>query len=139
MARVGLLKAVVLSLDLLAVSMGLWTGHELWTWYKPHLEMIFPVSWADLWLPNPFMPSGIALALVWLIVMRQVGLYDPDRMTSSVRIANGVTRAAAVVLVVVMVLQFLLPDRTYSRSLVLGTVACTAVLLGLLRLGFFQI
>jgi exopolysaccharide biosynthesis polyprenyl glycosylphosphotransferase len=138
-ARVGLLKAVVLGLDLMALCVGLALGHQAWAWYKPHLELIVPVSWAELWLPNPFMPSGIALALVWLLVMRQVGLYDPDRMTSSARIAGGVTRAGAVVLVVVMVLQFLLPDRTYSRSLVLANIGATAAMLGILRLGFFRI
>lgn len=139
MPKVGLLRALVLGLDLVALCLGLLVGHELWTWYKPHLEMIVPITWAQLWLPNPFMPSGVALGSVWLLVMRQVGLYDPDRMTSSASIANGVTRSSAVVLVVVMVLQFLLPDRTYSRSLVLATIGSTAVLVGVLRLAFFRI
>lgn len=139
MARIGLLKAVVLGLDLLAIALGLLFGHELWAWYKPHLELVVPITWLDLWLPNPFMPSGLAMGAVWLLVMRQLGLYDPDRMTSSVRIANGVTRAAMGVLIVVLLLQFLLPDRTYSRTLVLATTGSTGLFIGLLRLGFFRI
>ncbi len=139
MARIGLLKAVVLALDLLAVTIGLLGGYELWAWYKPHIELVVPVRWIDLWLPNPFMPAGIALTVCWLFVLRQVGLYDPDRMTSSPRIATGVSRASAVVLVVVMVLQFLLPDRTYSRSLVLATCGLTAVTMGVLRIAFFRL
>ena len=139
MARLGLLKAVVLALDLLAITLGLVFGHAIWAWYKPHLELILPVAWLDLWLPNPFMPSGVAMAAAWLLVLRQFGLYDPDRMTSPARIANGISRAAVVVFIVVMFMQFLLPDRTYSRTLVLATTASTGVAMGLLRLGFFRI
>ncbi len=139
MARLGLLKAVVLALDLAAITVGLMFGHQVWAWYKPHIEMVVPVGWWDLWLPNPFMPAGIAVAVCWLLVLRQVGLYDPDRMTSSPRIVTGISRATAVVLVLVLVLQFLLPDRTYSRSLVLATMGITGLAMVVLRLSFFRI
>ncbi|RME27451.1 MAG: sugar transferase [Deltaproteobacteria bacterium] len=139
MARLGLLKAVVLALDLVAITLGLLLGHQVWAWYKPHIELVVPIRWWDLWLPNPFMPAGIAIAACWLLVLRQVGLYDPDRMTSSPRIVTGITRATAVVVVLVLVLQFLLPDRTYSRSLVLATTGITAVSMVVLRLAFFRI
>lgn len=139
MARVGLLKAVVLGLDLIALFLGLVFSHELWIWSKPHLELVLHFRWFDLLMPNPFMPSGLALAVVWLISMRQVGLFDPDRMTSSAQIANGITRAATVVIVVVLVMQFLLPDRTYSRTLILANISLTAALIGLLRLVFFRL
>lgn len=139
MARVGLLKAVVLCLDLVALLLGLILGHEIWIWNKPHLELVLHIRWFDLLLPNPFMPSGVALAVVWLISMRQVGLFDPDRMTSSAQVANGISRAATVVLVVVLVMQFLLPERTFSRTLVLANLGLTATLLGALRLTFFRL
>lgn len=139
MARVGLLKAVVLALDLLALVLGVGIGHRFWLWNKPHLELLVPVQWTDLWLPNPFLPSGLALAAVWIIAMRRVGLYDPDRMTSSTELANGVTRAASVVIIVALVMQFMLPDRTFSRTLIVANIGVTALLLGTFRLAFFRI
>ncbi|MCB9777311.1 MAG: exopolysaccharide biosynthesis polyprenyl glycosylphosphotransferase [Alphaproteobacteria bacterium] len=139
MARIGLLKAVVLLLDLLGLTIGLWGGHRLWVWYKPHLELLVPLRWWELWLPTAFSPGGLVLACVWLLVMRQVGLYDPDRMTSSARIASGVSRAAGAVLVAVVVLQFLQPEQTYSRTLLAGTLLATAAAIGALRLAFFRV
>ena len=117
--RLGLLKASVVVLDLVAITVGLAGAHAAWTWWRPHLEMVLHIRWWELGLPNPFMPSAVVLGTAWILLLRQLGLYDPGRMTSSARIAAGVSRASAVLLVMVMVLQFLLPDRTYSRLLII--------------------
>lgn len=137
--RVGLLKASVVVLDVAAVVVGLLGAHALWTWARPHLELLLHIRWFELLLPNPFMPSALVLGAAWILLLRQAGLYDPGRMTSSARIAGGVSQASAVLLVLVMVLQFLLPDRTYSRLLIVAfCAACSGATLAL-RLVFFQV
>ncbi len=135
----GLLRAVVVLIDLLAILLGLVAAHALWTWWRPHLEWVLHIRWWELVGHNPFMPSGLVLAIAWLLVLRQMGLYDPGRMTSSARIAAGVSRASAVLLVVAMMLQFLLPDRTYSRFLILAFCGFSGVFILAFRLGFFQL
>lgn len=139
MRRSGLLRAVVVLLDLVSVILGLRIAHALWTWWRPHLDQVLHIRWWELWITNPFMPSGFLLLIAWGLILRQAGLYDPGRMTSSPRIAAGLTRAASMLLVLVMVLQFLLPDRTYSRFLVLAFCILTATITGVLRLGFFRV
>jgi len=136
--RLGLLKASVVVLDLVAITVGLAGAHAAWTWWRPHLEMVLHIRWWELGLPNPFMPSAVVLGTAWILLLRQLGLYDPGRMTSSARIAAGVSRASAVLLVMVMVLQFLLPDRTYSRLLIVAFCGMSSAATGVLRLGFFQ-
>lgn len=139
MNRDGLLKAVVVALDLAAIVLGLLGAHRAWVWWRPHLELVLHVQWWELWLPNPFMPSAAVLTIVWVVLMRQAGLYDPGRMTSSVRMAVAVTRTSGVVLIVVMLLQFLLPDRTYSRFLILAFCGASALMLLVQRVAFFQL
>lgn len=139
MRRAGIVRALVVALDVAAVVLGLWSAHAAWTWWKPHLELVLHVRWWELWLPNPFMPSGFVLLLAWILVLRQVGLYDPGRMTSGVRIAGGVSRASTVLLIVVMVLQFLLPDRTYSRFLILAFCGFSSLYIGVFRLVAFRL
>ena len=137
--KVGLLKASVVLLDVLAVLLGLLGAHAVWAWWRPHLELLLHIRWWELLLPNPFMPSALVLGATWILLNRQAGLYDPGRMTSSARIAGGVSQASAVLLVLVMVLQFLLPDRTYSRLLIVVFCAGCSVATLLLRLAFFQV
>ncbi len=138
MLKAGPLGLLVIICDVLAVVLGLLSAHALWVSYKPHLELVLHISWWELWLPNPFMPSGIVLLLTWLLVLRQLGLYEPSRFASSARIAAGVTRASAVVVLVVVILQFMLPDRTYSRFLILSVCGLTSMLVGTSRLLLFQ-
>jgi exopolysaccharide biosynthesis polyprenyl glycosylphosphotransferase len=135
--RNGILGVVVVVLDVLAIVAGLWTAHAAWVGWRPHMEQQLHVRWWELWLPNPFMPSALVLLFAWLLVLRRAGLYDPGRITNSARIAAGVSRASAVLVVVVMVLQFLLPDRTYSRFLILAFCGASSLYIGLFRIAFF--
>jgi exopolysaccharide biosynthesis polyprenyl glycosylphosphotransferase len=135
----GLLRTAVTTLDVVAIVLGLLTAHSAWIWWKPRLDSLLQISAWDLWLPNPFMPSGLVLVFCWLLILRQSGLYDPTKMTNSPRLAAGVSRASMVLLVVVMMLQFLLPDRTYSRFLILSFCGFSSAYLLAFRLVFFQI
>lgn len=139
MLKAGPLGLLVICCDVLAVVLGMIGAHALWVSYKPHLELVLHISWWELWLPNPFMPSGLVLLLSWLLVLRQLGLYEPARFASSARIAAGVSRASAVLVLVVVILQFMLPDRTYSRFLILSVCALTSTLVGASRLLLFQL
>lgn len=139
MQPTGLLKVLVVSLDAAGVAAGLAVAHQLWIWRRPRLEFIAHIGWLDLWVNNPFMPPAIVLLLVWVLALRASGLYDPGLMTSSARIASGITRSSLIVPVVAMILQFLMPDRTYSRFLILSFCASTALILMVLRLGFFRV
>ena len=139
MQKTGLLGLLVILCDILAVAVGMLAAHALWVWYRPHLEMILHVSWWELWLPNPFMPSGVVLLVSWLLVLRQLGLYEPSRYASSAHIAGGVSRASAVLVLMVVVLQFLLPDRTYSRLLILAMCGFSSLFVGVSRLLLFQL
>jgi exopolysaccharide biosynthesis polyprenyl glycosylphosphotransferase len=137
--RNGILGIVVVLLDVLAVVAGLWTAHAAWVARRPQMDFILQVRWWELWLPNVFMPSGVVLLLAWLLILRRGGLYDPGQITNSARIAAAVSRASAVLVVVVMVLQFLLPDRTYSRFLILSFCASSSAFIGLFRISFFLV
>ena len=139
MLKAGPLGLLVIICDIIAVVLGVIGAHTLWVAYKPHLELVLHISWWELWLPNPFMPSGLVLLLTWLLVLRQLGLYVPSRFASSARIAAGVSRASAVVVLVVVILQFMLPDRTYSRFLILSVCGLTSLLVGASRLLLFQL
>ena len=139
MKGTGPLKAIVIVLDVIAILLGLWTSHALWIWYRPHLEVVLEVTWLELLPSNPFMPPGLVLLVVWLLAMHEVGLYDPRRMTNSPRVAAGVSRAALLVPLVTLILQFLLPDRTYSRFLILAFCGFTGLFLLAFRLTFFQL
>ncbi len=139
MNRTGLLGAIVVALDLVAVTIGLYSAHALWIWYRPHLETILEVTWLELWPSNPFMPPGFVLMVVWVLALRQFGLYDPARMTSSPRVAASVSRAMLLVPLVALVLQFILPDRTYSRFLILSYCGFTSLYVLVFRLTFFRL
>ena len=139
MQRSAWLQLLVVVCDLIAVVAALFVAHGVWTWYHPHLERILQISWWELWLPNPFMPSGLVLPVAWVLVLRQTGLYTPERYASSARIAAGVSRASMVFIVMVVVLQFILPDRTYSRLLLLLVCGFSGGFILLSRMLLFQL
>lgn len=139
MQRAAWLQLLVVICDLLAVCVALFAAHSVWTWYNPHVEQILHIVWWELWLPNPFMPSGIVLPVVWLLVLRQTGLYTPERYASSAQIAAGVTRASMVFILIVVVFQFMLPDRTYSRLLLLLVCGFSGGLILISRMLLFQL
>jgi exopolysaccharide biosynthesis polyprenyl glycosylphosphotransferase len=89
--------------------------------------------------PNPFIPPGAALFAAWILAMQQLGMYDPGKLENSVKIARSVTRAAATVLVLVIVANFVVAERVYSRALVLGFVGGAGWLMLVARLAAFRI
>lgn len=139
MLRAGLLGAVVVVLDVVAVVIGLWVAAAAWMAWKPQLAMLVPLSPWALFGPNPFMPPGGLILVGWMLSLRTVGLYDPGRMTSSPRIARGITRATLVVGVGVVLLHFFLSAQTWSRALILLVLASLSLATALFRLIFFQI
>ncbi|MDP6934406.1 MAG: sugar transferase, partial [Myxococcota bacterium] len=139
MKRFASVGAIVALLDLVAIVASQWAAHRLWTWWRPHLEHILQIQWWELWLPNPFMPFGVLLAATWLVVLQQQGLYDPRKMTSSVRIVGAMTRATTYMLVAIMLIDFLLPDRTFSRFLTLTCWGSAGVFITTTRLAVFRL
>ena len=138
MLRAGLLGAVVIALDVLAGTIGLLAAATLWLWWHPQLGEVLPFPLTALFLPNPFMPPGLAIVAGWLVALRSEGLYDPGQMTSFTRIARGVTRATIMVCVGVVLLHFFLSPQGWSRSLILLTTALMCTFTGVFRLLFFR-
>ena len=138
MLRAGLLGAVVIALDVLAGALGLIAAATLWLWWRPQLGEVLPFPLMALFLPNPFMPPGLAFVVGWLVALRSEGLYDPGQMTSFTRIARGLTRAAIMVCIGVVLLHFFLSPQGWSRALILLTTALMCTFTGLFRLLFFR-
>lgn len=139
MLRAGLLGAVVIALDVLAGTLGVFAGVSLWLWWRPLLGEVLPFTLPSFLMPNPFMPPGMLLVLGWLLALRSEGLYDPGQMTSSARIARGITRATAMVCVGVVLAHFFASPKGWSRALILFVMAAMSSLTGLLRLVFFRV
>jgi exopolysaccharide biosynthesis polyprenyl glycosylphosphotransferase len=137
MQPTGLLRALVLALDSLAILVGLALAQALWASQAPPEAP--PLALWSLLFENPLMPPGLLLWPAWLWILRQNGLYDPLRMTSSPRILSGISRAGLAVLVLTVLAQFFLPDRTYSRLLILSFTGCATLSLFLFRLSFFRL
>ena len=70
MLRAGLLGAVVIALDVLAGALGLIAAATLWLWWRPQLGEVLPFPLMALFLPNPFMPPGLAFVVGWLVALR---------------------------------------------------------------------
>lgn len=139
MLRGGRLGLLVVALDVLAVMLALWGAVAGWSWWKPQFARVVPLQWWHLLGPNPFMPPMLLLGPAWLATLGLQGLYDPEQMTSSPRIAASITRATAALLVGVVVLGFFMPERTWSRLLILLCCGGLAGVTGALRLSFFQL
>lgn len=139
MLRAGLLGAVVILLDVIAFAAGLWIAAMFWMWWRPQLALVVPITVGSLYGPNPFMPPGALLLGGWLLALRACGLYDPGQMTSSTRIARGVSRATFLLASAVVVLHFFLSAASWSRVLLFATLGNVAALTGLLRLVFFRV
>lgn len=132
-------RLALLALDLGCLVGGLFLAWLYWTWRTPNLHLLMQVPFVAILGPNPFLPPGAALVATWIVAMERMGMYDQGKLENSVKIAQCVTRAAVTVLVVVMVANFVLADRVYSRALVLGFVGSTWWLMMFVRLGAFRV
>ena len=139
MIRPWLHTALLLLLDALGLMLAARLAHVLWLWYNPQLAWVVQVRFWELWLPNPWLPPLLLLIPAWLLAQHALGLHDPARLGHSARIASEITRAAVYVTVLLVVLEFLFSQRTYSRALVLLFVGSAYSTLMLARLAFFRI
>lgn len=127
------------ALDALCIALGLLAAWALWSWRSPNLGLLVSVSYLDLWLPNRFITAGVALVVMWLLALSNLGMHDPGRLENSVRIAGAVTRSAAFVAVTILVENFLLGERVYPKGLVVPFVVFSWALILAARLLVFRL
>jgi len=130
---------IIVLLDVMAGLAGLFCAHAVWESKSQMTLELKSLGWWDLLAPNPVMPAAIALLIAWLLILRQVGMYDPAKGSSGPRIAAGVTRAGALMTVFVIVINFLMEDRTYSRTLIIAFCASSTLTIGSSRLILFKL
>jgi exopolysaccharide biosynthesis polyprenyl glycosylphosphotransferase len=136
MRRIAVLLA---ALDALCVALGLAIGWQVWLWSAPNLQRLIQVSYTDLLLPNPWIPSGLVCIVVWVAAMARQGLLDPGRMENSVRIVSAIWRSTLFVILFILVMNFVSAVRVYPRSLIVAFVGSTWALLSFSRLSIFRI
>jgi exopolysaccharide biosynthesis polyprenyl glycosylphosphotransferase len=134
-----LLRILIIVMDVVAAALGLLAAHHFWASQSLAVQGLHVLDWWQLMAPNPVMPAGVALIMAWLLVLKQVGMYDPAQGTSGPRIAGGITRAGAMMTTLVIVINFLMADRTYSRTLILSFCGASTVGIGLSRLALFKL
>lgn len=125
--------------DAISLTASLAVAWRFWLFLAPNLQRLVQPSFAELWIPNPWMPAGAALVVGWLFALRQTGLYDPGRMENSVRIASAVTRAAAVVVVASLAMNLLFADRVYARGLIMPFLVASWAFVCASRLALFRV
>lgn len=127
------------ALDALCVALGLAIGWQLWLWMAPNLQRLIQVSYTDLLLPNPWMPSGLVCIVVWVAALGRQGMLDPGRMENSVRIVSAIWRSTLFVILFILIMNFVNTVRVYPRSLIVAFVGSTWVLLTVSRLSIFRL
>jgi len=126
-------------LDLATLLFSAWASYSFWLWHNPGLEYVVQVQLAELFLPNPWIPPLLVLMPAWLLANNLLGLHNPAKLVSSARIAHHTTRSAVYLLVLLVVLQFLFTQRTYSRLLMLLFISSGFFSMTLARLAFHQV
>lgn len=134
-----MLRIVILLMDVAAVIAGLLVAHIVWSTRAASIDGLALLEWWQLLGPNPVMPAGAVLVGAWLLVLKQVGMYDPAQGSSGPRIAAGISRAGALMTALVIVINFLMEDRTYSRTLILAFCSASTLTVGFSRLTLFKI
>ncbi len=133
------MQTLVYAGDLAAALAGLLLARLVWLQWLAGSPMDISFSVSQLLTSNMFLPPGMLLLVFWAFALSSEGLYDPLRMTSSVRVLRALSRAAAGVTVLTIIVQFLVSNRVYSRGLLLLYVGITFVLLALWRVSFFRL
>ena len=86
-------RVFLLCLDGAALIAALWLGPALIHLLNPAALPAGMPTLMSLVLPNPVLPSGVALVVVWFGSLHATSAYDPDRMTSSPRMLNAAIKA----------------------------------------------
>ncbi len=139
MNRPWLHAAILATLDAVGLLAASWIAHTLWLWYNPQLAWVVQVQLWELFPPNPWAPPLLVLIPAWMLANNLLGLHNPAKLERSAKITTLLTRSAVYVMLVLVVLQFLFTQRTYSRSLMLLFIGCGFSIMVVLRLSFFQV
>ncbi len=124
--------------DLVLLGLALVAAWRTWLWWRPQLRYIVQVRFQDLVFFNEWMPSGLLLVLGWIFFLRQLGYYDSLRTPSAVRAAGVLTRSLAYLLVLVVTIEFFMPQRYYSRSLIGSFLGYGFIFMGVFRWGIVR-
>lgn len=134
--RIGVALALV---DGLCVSAGLAVAWLAWLWAAPNLQRLIQVPFHDLLIPNPWMPAGGVCIVAWIYALNRLGMHSPDKMENSVHIVSSVWRSVIYVAVFILVMNFLMADRVYPKSLVVAFLGASWSILTVVRLGIFRL
>jgi len=126
-------------LDVAGLLLAGWIAHTFWLWYNPQLAWVVQVQLWELFPPNPWSPPLLVLIPAWMLANNLLGLHNPAKLERSAKIVTLLTRSAVYVMLVLVVLQFLFTQRSYSRSLMLLFIGCGFSVMVVLRLAFFQV
>jgi exopolysaccharide biosynthesis polyprenyl glycosylphosphotransferase len=137
--RPWLHASILALLDLAGLLLAVWAAHTFWLWYNPQLAWVVQVRLWELFPPNPWAPPLLVLIPAWLLANNLLGLHNPAKLERSAKIATLLTRSAVYVMLVLVVLQFLFSQRSYSRSLMLLFIGSGFSITVALRLAFFQV
>ncbi len=139
MHRPWLHASMLALIDLAGLLLAAWAAHTFWLWYNPQLAWVVQVRLWELFPPNPWAPPLLVLIPAWLLANNLLGLHNPAKLERSAKIASLLTRSAIYVMLVLVVLQFLFSQRSYSRSLMLLFIGSGFSVSVALRLAFFQV
>ncbi len=132
-SRTGWVGPLVFLVDVLVLLVALWLAWRVWLYFRPQLSSIVQVRYRDLLVFNQWMPPGLLMVAAWTFSLRQLGFYDPLRVPTAVRAAGALSRALLYVLILVVTLEFFVPQRYYSRLLVVADLSFSFIGLGLWR------
>jgi len=121
----ALVGATILIADVVVLLGALFVSSRAWLWWRPHLEHLIQVQWLDLLGPNEWMPPGLLLVAAWVLFLRHLGFYDPSRMSTVIRELGALSRSLLYLLILVVTIQFFVPERYYSRSLIVLFLGAT--------------
>jgi exopolysaccharide biosynthesis polyprenyl glycosylphosphotransferase len=140
--RVHWFSALLIALDLALLFAALAVSYWTWQEVRPEWPHATEVTLKSLLPFNRFMPSSIVLSVGWIFILRQLGYYSPTISNTAVRAAGILSISLAYMLVLVVSLKALSPDRyyepSYPRSLTAFYLAYGLLFLGVTRWLFMR-
>ena len=142
MRRVSWFSGLLMGIDALLLLLALWLAFGSWQEWKPGSPEAEALQFQELLPFNRFMPSGIVLGVGWIFFLKQLGYYSPTVANTAVRAAGLLSRSLVYMLVLVVSLKALSPDRFYEpiypRSLTGFFLIYGVILLGAFRWGLMR-
>lgn len=124
--------------DAVPVLLGLVVARFVWLHVSPAASDATLTAANLLWL-NPWMPPGVIVLGLWFLALWSEGLYDPLQTASVTRTARALSQAAVLAMVGIILVQFFLAHRVYSRLQLVLSVITSLPLLALWRLGLIAV